>query len=114
MNKKCPVCEKGNLVEVEDIVSEIGGHFFVVTGKRCASCNEEFINKKEGQKRIEIARNLGIWGEPLKLHRKLSQSARGTVLRIPTDIEKNMKLKGNEDVLISKIGKNKLLVEVES
>jgi antitoxin component of MazEF toxin-antitoxin module len=46
------------------------------------------------------------------LHRKLSQSARGTVIRIPTDIEKNMKLKGNEEVLISKIGKNKLLIEI--
>ena len=66
----------------------------------------------EGQKMIQIARNLGIWGEPLKLHRKLSQSARGTVIRIPADIEKNMKLKGDEKVLISKIGKNKLLIEI--
>ena len=109
---KCPTCGKSNLVEVSDIVSEIEGHFFVVSGKRCISCGEDFISEKEGQKMIEIARNLGIWGEPLKLHRKLSQSARGTVIRIPTDIEKNMKLKGNEEVLISKIGKNKLLIEI--
>ena len=108
----CPKCEKNNLVEVEDIISEIEGHFFVVKGKRCLSCGEEFISEKEGQKMIQIARNLGIWGEPLKLHRKLSQSARGTVIRIPTDIEKNMKLKGDEEVLISKIGKNKLLIEI--
>ena len=76
------------------------------------SCGEEFVAEKEGQKMIEIARNLGIWGEPLKLHRKLSQSARGTMLRIPNDTEKNMRLKGNEEVLISKIGKNKLLIEI--
>ena len=110
--EKCPMCEKGNLVEVQDIISEIEGHFFIVKGKRCTSCNEEFINEKEGQKMIEVAKRLGLWGEPLKLHRKLSQSARGTVLRIPTDMEKSMKLKGNEEVLISKIGKNKLLVEI--
>ena len=109
---KCPSCEKNNLMEVDDIVSDIEGHFFVVKGKRCTSYGEEFIPEKGGQKMIEIARNLEIWGEPLKLHRKLSQSARGTVIRIPTDIEKNMKLKGNEEVLISKIGKNKLLIEI--
>ncbi len=112
MERKCPVCEKGRLVEVEDIVSEVEGHFFVQKGKRCMNCGEEFINEKEGQKMIEIARKLGIWGEPLKLHRKLSKSARGTVLRIPTDIEKNMHLKGEEEILISKVGKNKLLIEV--
>ncbi|MBI1935586.1 hypothetical protein HYS31_04035 [Candidatus Woesearchaeota archaeon] len=109
---KCPSCEDDKFVEVDDIVSEIEGHFFVVKGRRCLSCGEEFISEKEGQKMIQIARNLGIWGEPLKLHRKLSQSARGTIIRVPTDIEKNMKLKGDEEILISKIGKNKLLVEI--
>jgi len=111
-NKTCMVCEKGNLIEVDDIVSEVEGHFFVQKGKRCSHCGEEFINEKEGQRMIEIARKLGIWGEPLKLHRKLSKSARGTVLRIPSDIEKNMHLKGDEGVLISKIGKKKLLIEM--
>ncbi len=111
-NKICPVCEKGDLIEVDDIISEVEGHLFVQKGERCSNCGEEFINEKEGQKMIEIARKLGIWGEPLKLHRKLSKSARGTVLRIPADIEKNMHLKGEEQILISKIGKNKLLIEV--
>ena len=110
--KKCPVCEKESFVEVDDIISEIEGHFFVTKGKRCVSCGEEFINEKEGQRMIEIARRMGIWGTPIKLHRKLSRSARGTVLRIPIDIEKSMKLKGDEEILISKIGKNKLLIEV--
>ena|SRR3989338_10755305 len=113
MKNKCPACEKENLMEVDDIISEVEGHFFVVNGKRCTSCNEEFISEKEGKKMIGIARRLGIWGEPLKLHRKLSQSSRGTMLRIPNDIEKSMKLKGNEDVLISKIGKDKLLIELQ-
>src|SRR3990167_2240525 len=112
--KKCPTCEKGTLIESDDIVSEIEGHFFIEKGLRCTSCGEEFIPEKQSQKTIQIARRLGIWGEPLKLHRKLSKSARGTILRIPNDIEKSMKIKGNEKILISKIGKNKLLVELES
>ena len=112
MNKICPVCGKGNLIEVDDTISEVEGHLFVQKGHRCTNCGDEFLNEKEGQKMIDIAKKLGIWGAPLKLHRKLSRSARGTVLRIPTDIEKNMYLKGDEAVLISKIGKNKLLIEL--
>ncbi|MBI3051666.1 YgiT-type zinc finger protein [Candidatus Woesearchaeota archaeon] len=92
--RKCPVCG-GTAIQADDIVSEIEGHFFVVKG--CSKCGEEFISEKEGNKMIEIARRLGIWGEPLKLQRKLSKSARGTVLRIPVDIEKSLNLKGNEN-----------------
>ena len=99
-------------MKATDIVSEIEGHFFVESGERCTSCGEEFVNEKEGQKTINIARKLGLWGAPLRLHRKLSKSARGTVLRIPADIERDFGLKGTENVLISKIGKNKLLVEI--
>lgn len=49
--------------------------------KTCAVC------EKEGEKKVQTAKKLGVWGEPLKLHRKLSKNGRGTVLRIPTDIE---------------------------
>ncbi|MEK6936665.1 MAG: hypothetical protein AABW58_01185 [Nanoarchaeota archaeon] len=111
--KKCLICEKGTLVEVDDIISEIESYFFIEKGKRCTNCSEEFLDEKTSQKTIEIARRLGIWGEPLKLHRKLSRSERGTLLRIPADLEQNLNLKGDEKVLISKIGKNKILVEVE-
>ncbi len=111
--KKCPVCGKGKLAAVEDIVSEIEGYFFVEKGHRCTSCGEEFIPEEEGQKMIKIARRLKIWGEPLKLYRKLSKSGRGTVLRIPSDIEKNLDIKGDETVAISKVGKKKILIEIE-
>jgi hypothetical protein len=111
--KKCPICNEGSLIEVDDIVSEIEGHFFIERGTRCNKCSDEFIPERIAQRTIEIARRLGIWGEPLKLHRKLSRSARGTVLRIPIDIEETLHIKGNEKVLISKIGKNKILIEVE-
>ena len=111
--KSCPSCEKGNLLEVEDIANELEGYIFIVNGQRCSSCSEEFIEEHAGQKMITTAKKLGLWGEPLKLHRKLSKSARGTVLRIPTDIEKNLHLKGTEDITIAKIGDRKLLIEIE-
>ena len=110
---KCPSCQQGNVGEVEDITSELDGYIFVVKGKRCDSCSEEYIDEREGQRMIQTARKLGIWGEQLKLHRKLSRSARGTVLRIPTDIEKNLGLKGTEEVSIAKIGDRRLLIEIE-
>ena len=111
--KTCPVCENGNIIDVDDITNDLDGYILIVKGKRCLRCGEEFIDEQEGQKMIRTAQKLGVWGEQLKLHRKLSKSARGTVLRIPTDIEENLKLKGNEEVAISKIGKNKILIEIE-
>ncbi len=111
--KTCAACEKGTLIKVEDIMNDVDSYVFVTTGTRCAACGEEFIDEKEGQKMIEMAKRLGVWGEPLKLHRKLSKSGRGTVLRIPTDIEQNLGLKGNEEVSISKLGKKKILIEIE-
>ncbi len=110
---KCPICNQGTLHNVDDILSDIEGYMFVLRGTRCSSCQEEFINEKEGQQMITIAKKHGIWQQSLKLHRKLSKSARGTVLRIPTDIEKDLDLKGTETVTISKIGNKKIMVEIE-
>jgi hypothetical protein len=110
----CPVCERGKLVRAEDIISDIEGYIFVETGDRCTSCGEEFVPEEEGEKMIRIARKMKLWGEPLKLYRKLSRSARGIVLRIPADMEKNLGIKGDETVTISKVGKKKILIEVGS
>ncbi len=112
--KECPVCEKGKLVQVEDILSEIDGYVFVEKGNRCTHCGEEFIPEEEGERMIKIARRLKLWGEPLKLYRKLSHSARGIVLRIPSDLEKNLGIKGDEEITIQKVGKKKILIEVGS
>jgi len=112
MRKKiCPVCEKGHLVPVNDIVSEIEGYVFVERGERCSNCGEEFPYEEESQRVIEAARKLGVWPEPLKLHRKLSKSGRGVILRVPADIEKQMNLRGKEEVAISKVGK-KIIIEI--
>ena len=112
--KTCPICERGKLVNVEDFLFEIEGYIFVEKGERCTHCGEEFIPEEEGERMIKIARRLKLWGEPLKLYRKLSRSARCIVLRIPTDLEKNLKITGNEEITISKVGKNKILIELGS
>ena len=109
--QRCPVCGKGELVPVDDIVSEMDGYTFVERGRRCTVCGEEFISEDESQRMIKVARRLGLWGEPLKLRRKLSRSGRGTVLRIPSDIERSLGIRGDEEVTISKAGR-KIIVEI--
>lgn len=111
---KCPVCGKGELLPVDDILSEIEGLAFVERGHRCTVCGEEFVDEADSQRTIKVARRLGIWGEPLRLRRKLSQSGRGVVLRIPEDLRQSMGLKGTESIALSKIGSKKILLEVEA
>ena len=109
--RRCPACGKGELVRANDITSGIEGYTFVERGWRCGSCGEEFIPEEEGERMIAVAKRLGIWGEPLKLRRKLSRSGGGTVLRIPIDIERALGLKGDEEVLITKTGR-RIIIEV--
>ena len=111
--KKCQICEKGNLIKVEDIILPIEGYVFIVKGERCNKCNEEFPYEKETQKTIETAKKLGVWPEPLKLYRHLSKSGRGLIFRIPTDLEKQLKLTENTEISIAKMG-NKILIEPEN
>ena len=111
---KCPVCGKGTLVRVDDIVSELEGLAFVERGHRCPVCGEEFLDEADSKRTIKVARRLGIWGEPLKLQRKLSASGRGVVLRIPEDLRRSLQLKGTETVSLSKVGQRRVLLEVEA
>lgn len=110
MEKKCPACGEGKLVQVDNILSEIGGYIFVERGEKCSSCSEEFINERDSQKTIEAARQLGVWPEPMKLYRTLSKSGGTLVLRIPADLERQMKLREGEEVAITKVG-NKVVLE---
>ncbi len=110
--RRCPVCGIGELVPADDIVSEIDGYTFVEQGRRCTKCGEEFIPEDESHRMIKVARRLGLWGEPLKLRRKLSRSGRGTVLRIPSDIERSLGIRGDEEVTISKVGR-KIIVDIQ-
>ncbi len=108
--RKCPICEKGSLEKAEDIILEIEGYVFIVKGDRCNVCNEEFPYEEETKRTIMAAKKLGVWPEPLKLSRHLSKSGGSLILRIPTDLEKQLKLKGKTQIIISKIG-NKIIIE---
>jgi len=108
--RKCPVCEEGNLEKVDNIALDIEGYVIILKGERCSKCDEEFPFENEAQNAIEIARKVGVWPEPLKLHRHLSKSAGGLILRIPSDIEKQFNLDENVPITISKVG-NKIVIE---
>lgn len=107
------VCEKGELTKVEDIVLEIEGYVFVLMGERCSSCNEEFPFEEETQRAINAARKLGVWPEPMKLFRHLSKSGGGLIFRVPSDLEKQLKLDENTEIGITKIG-NKIVISPET
>ena len=111
--RKCKTCEKGNLINVEDIALDIEGYVFILKGDRCDSCNEEFPYQEETQRAITIARKLGVWPEPLKLYRHLSKSGKGLVFRVPSDLEKQLKLNEDVEISITKVG-NKMVIEAEN
>ncbi len=108
--RKCLICEKGDLVKVEDITLEISGYVFITKGERCDHCQEEFPYEQETQRAIQTARKLGVWPEPLKLYRHLSKSGGGLVFRVPNDLERQLKLDENIEIAITKIG-NKIVIE---
>ena len=108
--KTCPSC-KGEMKPVEDILSEIEGYVFIVKGERCAACKEEIIDEDETERMISAARKLGVWPEPLKLHRHLTKSGGGLLFRIPSDIERQLQLSEGGEIAISKVG-NKMVIEM--
>ena len=110
--RKCPICDRGELIEVGDIALDIEGYVVIIKGERCSECGEEFPYEHEAQKAIEVAKRVGVWPEPLKLHRHLSRSGGGLILRIPSDIEKQFNLNENVEIIISKVG-NKIVIELQ-
>src|SRR3989344_7983066 len=100
----CLNCEKGFLIKVDNIIVEMDGYVFIAKGEICTNCKEEFLFEDETNRIIESAKKLGIWPEPLKLYRHLSRSGRGLIFRIPSDLEKQLKLSENTPIDISKIG----------
>ncbi len=111
--KTCPTCGKGTLEPADNLTSEIDGYVFVEKGQRCSECGEEFPFEKEAQRTIEAARRLGVWPEPMKMYRTLSEVGRSLVLRIPADLERQLHLKAGEEVVLTKIGR-KIVIEPTS
>ena len=81
-----------------------------------ARLDEEILNyiRRNGPSTpIDIAQKLGVWPEPLKLYSHLSKSGGGLVFRIPSDIEKQLKLNEKTEITITKVGK-KIIIEPEN
>lgn len=113
-DKICPVCETGTLKKVDNIISELSGYVFVEKGERCTHCGEEFISEKDAQKTINVAKQLGIWPEPLKMYRKLSRSGKNLTLRIPADLVRQLDLDENTEIIITKLGSKIILESVNN
>ena len=111
--RKCLICEKGILEQIQDITLEVEGYVFILKGERCSNCKEEFPFEEETQSAITTARRLGIWPEPLKLYRHLSKSGGGLVFRVPADLEKQLKLNEKTEIEITKVG-NKIVLEPQA
>ncbi|MBI2147542.1 hypothetical protein HYU19_03625 [Candidatus Woesearchaeota archaeon] len=110
--KTCMICEKGTLAAVEDIILDVSGYVFIAKGERCGQCHEEIPYEDETRRMINAAKKLGVWPEPLKLYRHLSRSSGGLILRIPSDIERQLELDEHGEIAISKVG-NKIIIETE-
>ena len=57
MERRCLICEKGFLEDVEDINLEIEGYIFILKGHRCDQCKEEFPLEEETKRAIDIPKN---------------------------------------------------------
>lgn len=109
---KCPVCEKGTLRSVRDILYDFGTEKLLLAGERCGSCGEEFLSEAAHKRIYDTRTRLGSWSENLKLHRRLGRSGRQITVRIPVDIERALKLTGDEEIAFSVVGKRKILLEI--
>ncbi len=85
----------------------------MVRGERCSYCKEEIPLEEETRRTIDAAKKLGIWPEPLKLFRHLSKSSGGLILRIPSDIERQLHLDEEGEIAITKVG-SKIVIETEA
>jgi len=75
-------------------------------------CGKWFVDERESERTIQVAKRLGIWGMPLELKRELSMNGGRIVLRPPYDLQESLGLKGNEAALLCKIGKMRVLLEL--
>ena len=108
---KCALCG-GTLSRADDIVCEFPEGAIVTAGYRCVACGEEIFDGADIDRLIGAARKIGAWGGKTTLRRKLSRSGRGTILRIPVDLERALAIKGDETVDIEVMGKKRFVVQV--
>ncbi len=109
--ERCPECNSG-LVTTKTTLDLHGGKVILndVEVQYCPKCKEELFTPEQMGKVDELSK--GVRVSSLSLKRKLSESGRGLVLRIPSDIARAMHLTKNSEVEISIKEPKEMLVEV--
>jgi hypothetical protein len=108
--RKCPICEKGNLVNKMVPYSVYGVELGKFPAEVCLSCNEQWFSEETAKKIEEIEKKKGLFG--LQKQSKISYSGNSLIVRIPVEIAKFMDLKKETPVTIYPEGKDKLAIEV--
>jgi YgiT-type zinc finger domain-containing protein len=112
----CPICKKGALQHVNDILYDFGSERLLISGERCTQCKEELFDETQYERIHAVRKRLDVWGEDLLSHltlrRKIGRSGRQLTVRIPVDIERALKLKGGEDVSFSLDGKRRIVLAI--
>jgi YgiT-type zinc finger domain-containing protein len=106
--RKCYKCG-GELRDASTVIA-IGGNSFEVRALKCAKCGEEEFTEEEVRKIRIKAQQAGVWGQGIKIKRKLQKVGRATAVYIPADIQKQLMLKPRQEVTIS-VQDRKIIIE---
>ncbi len=109
MNKKCYICEKGDLVGKKVDVKPYGISIGKFDGEVCAACGETFFNEKISDKIDEVSKKKGLWG--LEARTKIGQVGNSIDVKINKKLAQFAGLKKGEEVRVYPEGKNKLVIE---
>lgn len=109
--EKCPECNS-DLITIKTTLDLYSGKVILndVEVQYCPKCKEELFTPKQMKKIDELTK--GIKLQELSLRRKLSESGRGLILRIPSDIARAMHLTKDSEVEIKVKDSKELLIEI--
>ena len=108
--RKCPICEKGTLLDRRVPYKVYGEKLGDFPASVCSYCKEEWFDEATAMKIEALEKEKGFFG--LSAQTKISYSGNSLIIRIPKAIAEFMKLKREELVTIHPEGKNKLSVEL--
>lgn len=108
MLEKCWKC--GSRMKEVNTVVTLRGKKFPAHALKCIKCGEEEFSGEEVEKIRKMAMKKGLWGGGARMTRKLQKIGRATALYIPADIQKQLKLKPRQKVVIS-IEDHKMIIE---
>lgn len=106
---KCPICEKGKLVEKIVKYEVYGISLGNFKARVCSKCKEKWFDEKTARKIEMIEKKKGLFG--VSKESKVSYSGNSLIIRIPKKIAEFMHIKKETPVLMYPQGKNKIEIE---